>query len=110
MSEISKINASVGLPMVASEYRDQAVRSGAGEKVTDSGDGANKSLLAKSASSIDKPSPLIMSNVSLKFEVDEKTNEITIKIMDQTTKKVIRSIPPEELKDLRDGVMVELFT
>jgi flagellar protein FlaG len=110
MSEISKINSGIGLPMVASEYRDQAVRGNNGEKAADSNETASKAAQPKPAAANEKPSPLMMANVSLKFEVDEKTNEITIKIMDEKSKKVIRSIPPEELKDLRDGVMVELFT
>ncbi|HEX7554976.1 MAG TPA: flagellar protein FlaG [Leptolinea sp.] len=110
MSEISKVNPSVGLPKVASEYRDQAVRGANGEKAADSTEAASKSHQSKPTPSTEKPSPLMMSNVSLKFEVDEKTNEVTIKILDEKSKKVIRSIPPEELKDLRDGVMVELFT
>jgi len=110
MSDINKINASVGVPIGASEYRDQAVRSSSGEKAADAGDAASKAQQAKPAAPAEKPNPLVMSNVSLKFEVNEKTNEITIKILDDKTKKVIRSIPPEELKDLRDGVMVELFT
>ena len=95
MSEISKVNSGVGHPMAASEYRDQAIRGSNGEKVTDAGDAANKSLLAKSTGTNEKPAPLKMSNVSLKFEVDAKTNEITIKIMDEKSKKVIRSIPPD---------------
>jgi uncharacterized FlaG/YvyC family protein len=40
------------------------------------------------------------SDVSLRFEVDSQNHELTIYILDKANKKVLRTIPPDELKDL----------
>lgn len=48
-------------------------------------------------------------DVHLKFQVDDDTNEITVLILDKISKEVIRTIPPEELSSLRAGDLFELF-
>jgi uncharacterized FlaG/YvyC family protein len=46
----------------------------------------------------------------LQFRVDEKTNDVTIMIMDKETDKVIRTIPPEAIKDIPTGQLMEYST
>jgi hypothetical protein len=50
------------------------------------------------------------SDVRLKFQVDEKTNEVTCMVIDKSSHRVIRTIPPDELKNLREGDLVQLYT
>jgi hypothetical protein len=50
------------------------------------------------------------SDVRLKFQVDEKTNEVTCMVIDRSSHRVIRTIPPDELKNLREGDLVQLYT
>lgn len=49
-------------------------------------------------------------NTRLQFRVDDKTNDITIMIMDRETDKVIRTIPPEAIKDIPVGQLMEYST
>jgi len=48
-------------------------------------------------------------DVYLRFKVDEKTQDITIYILDRTTREVVRTIPSEELAKLKAGDLVSLF-
>lgn len=41
-------------------------------------------------------SKIKMSNTQLQYSIDEETQRISIKVIDQNTDKVIREIPPEE--------------
>ncbi|NPB09018.1 MAG: flagellar protein FlaG [Thermodesulfobacteria bacterium] len=41
-------------------------------------------------------------NVRLVFNVDEKTGEIVVQVVDPKTNEVIRQIPPEELLRIRE--------
>jgi uncharacterized FlaG/YvyC family protein len=49
-----------------------------------------------------------LSNVSLQFRVDDKTNDVTIFIVDRQSKKVLRSIPAGELQKLQVGDLLKL--
>jgi uncharacterized FlaG/YvyC family protein len=49
------------------------------------------------------------SNVFLKFKVDEDTRNITVYVIDRETKRVLRSIPPEEMNKLQTGDLLELI-
>ncbi|MEJ5300857.1 MAG: flagellar protein FlaG [Thermodesulforhabdaceae bacterium] len=40
-------------------------------------------------------------NVSLSFDVDDKTHDIVVKVINRETGKLVRQIPPEELLKLR---------
>jgi hypothetical protein len=56
--------------------------------------------------------PKSMTNGSdcfLKFRVDEKTRDVTVYVIDRATKRVLRSIPPEELNTLQAGDLLELL-
>jgi flagellar protein FlaG len=39
-------------------------------------------------------------NKKLQFVVDQQTHEVTVKVIDKTTDKVIKVLPPEELQRL----------
>jgi len=39
-------------------------------------------------------------NKKLEFDVDQRTHEVTVKVIDKTTDKVIKVLPPEELQRL----------
>jgi len=66
----------------------------------------------KSSAPENKPQPAQSSvaDVRLKFSVDPETNDVTVMMVDKTSNKIIRTIPPEELKNLREGGLVELST
>ena len=48
------------------------------------------------------------SNVSIHFRVDEKTNDLTVFVVDRKSKKVIRSIPANELSKLSAGELLKI--
>lgn len=50
-----------------------------------------------------------MSEITLKFKIDEKTNQVTIYLLDRASHKVVRSIPPEEMQKMGPGELLELF-
>jgi uncharacterized FlaG/YvyC family protein len=50
-----------------------------------------------------------LSNVRLQFRIDEKTRDVTLLVLDKTTHKVLRTIPPEEMTKLEAGDLMELF-
>ena len=39
-------------------------------------------------------------NIQSEFGIHEKTNRITVKLVDKTTKEVIKELPPEKTLDL----------
>jgi uncharacterized FlaG/YvyC family protein len=49
-----------------------------------------------------------VTDVFLKFQIDEE-NDLTIYVLDKTSKEVIRTIPPEEIAHMSAGELVELF-
>jgi uncharacterized FlaG/YvyC family protein len=49
------------------------------------------------------------SNVFLKFKVDENSSNITVYVVDRETKRIIRSIPPEEMNKLQTGDLLEMI-
>jgi uncharacterized FlaG/YvyC family protein len=61
-----------------------------------------------------KPEPpkhpaLLSGDVSLRFLVDDDTHAITILVVDRESKKVIRSIPPEEMGSFQGGNLFDYF-
>ena len=48
-------------------------------------------------------------DIGLKFQVNDETNEVTIFVIDRASKQVLRTIPPEEMKNLSAGDLLELF-
>ncbi|MDR2509867.1 MAG: flagellar protein FlaG [Spirochaetaceae bacterium] len=43
-------------------------------------------------------------NRKLQFKVNHESNEVTVKVVDGSTNKVIKVLPPEELQRLRRGI------
>ncbi len=50
----------------------------------------------------------MLSNVSIHFRVDQETNDVTIFIVDRKSRKVLRSIPANELEKLKIGELLKL--
>jgi flagellar protein FlaG len=50
------------------------------------------------------PHATVPGNRRLKFEVDHKSHDVTVKVIDGETDKVIRVLPPEELQRLHDNM------
>jgi len=57
-----------------------------------------------------KSQPIIknLSDVRLKFQVDPETKDVTVLVLDKASKKVIRTIPPEDIRKLNEGELFEL--
>jgi uncharacterized FlaG/YvyC family protein len=53
--------------------------------------------------------PVLNGDVRLKFIVDAKTNDVTVLVLDKTSRQIIRTIPTEELKNLTRGDLVTIF-
>lgn len=56
-----------------------------------------------------KHTAVLTGDVSLRFLVDDDTHAITILVVDRTSQKVIRSIPPEEMGSFQDGNLFDYF-
>jgi uncharacterized FlaG/YvyC family protein len=50
-----------------------------------------------------------LGDVSLKFEIDRKTHDVTILILDRSTRQVVRTIPPDEMSKMDPGELLQLF-
>jgi uncharacterized FlaG/YvyC family protein len=50
-----------------------------------------------------------ISDVFLRFKVDEDTSNITVYVIDRETRRVLRSIPPEEMNKIQAGDLLELL-
>lgn len=48
-------------------------------------------------------------NLALRFRVDPDTHAVTVLLVDQATKRIVRSVPPEELQKLNSGDLVHLL-
>lgn len=48
-------------------------------------------------------------NLALRFRVDPDTHNVTVLLVDQATKRVVRSVPPEDLQKLNNGDLVQLL-
>jgi flagellar protein FlaG len=48
-------------------------------------------------------------NTSLKFQINDETNEITVLIIDKSTNKVLHTIPAEEINNLPAGNLMQYF-
>jgi len=49
------------------------------------------------------------SNVFLKFRVDEKTNDLTVFVIDRASRQVLRTIPSDELTHMHSGDLLKLL-
>jgi uncharacterized FlaG/YvyC family protein len=71
-------------------------------------DGGSSPAARYAASTV--PASKGFSDVLLRFKVDPGTKEVTVMVVDKASRKVVRTIPPEELKTLNEGELFELFT
>lgn len=53
--------------------------------------------------------PVMNGDVHLKFIVNEKTHDVIVLVLDRTSRRVIRTIPTEELNNLSRGDLVTVF-
>jgi len=126
MSDTMNISQSVNLPSAPNEFVDKGIWGGRGEKAVETVDPGVKQQPQVEAARLQyvekggaqqhadpakaKSKPLAQMDVRLKFEVDAKTKDVKVLILDPATHKVIRTIPADELKNFREGDMVELYT
>jgi uncharacterized FlaG/YvyC family protein len=50
-----------------------------------------------------------MADIRLRFQVDPKTNDVTVFLINRETHNVVRTIPAQELKDMPQGRLFEFF-
>lgn len=53
--------------------------------------------------------PVTNADTFLRFMVDKKTNDITVYIVDRASNRVMRSIPPNEVNNLKAGDLLKLL-
>lgn len=51
--------------------------------------------------------PSALNKTALRFRVDMETHKVTIMIVDKATDKVIATVPPEAIKDIPSGQLLE---
>lgn len=109
MTDSVRFGSGPGYPVssVAAEYRAQKVASKPAKPADEKKSAANEVSKEKAS---DAPSSLALSDVRLRFQVDQETHDVTVLVLDKKTNDLIRTIPPEELKKFREGDMVALFT
>jgi hypothetical protein len=67
---------------------------------------------AATAPQVQAPKPAApprYSDVRVKFMVDAQTRDVTVLILDRASQKVIRTIPADEMANLNEGDILELF-
>lgn len=64
---------------------------------------------AEKSSNEQQAAPVLNGDVRLKFIVDSKTNDVTVLVLDKTSRQIIRTIPTDELKNLTRGDLVTVF-
>lgn len=77
----------------------------AGKENKDAQIKANEGTVKKLNEKYAKP----LGDVSLKFKIDEDTHDVTVFIVDNESKKVVRTIPPEEMAKINAGELLQLF-
>jgi uncharacterized FlaG/YvyC family protein len=72
-------------------------------------EGARSRGTAAESSAPTTTTPQNQSNIRLVFKVDDKTNKVTVLVVDKESQKVIRSIPFDEQAKLKQGELLELL-
>jgi len=62
-----------------------------------------KQVIHATAADMEQVSSLVFSR-KLQFVVDQRSNEVIVKVIDKETDKVIKELPPEELQRLHRNV------
>ena len=79
------------------------------EEVQSSDVAAPKDNTAGSKAAETNLAPVLNGDVRLKFIVDNKTNDVTVLVLDKASRQIIRTIPSDELKNLTQGDLVTIF-
>ncbi len=80
-----------------------------GENKGENGEKFNQEMMRQAMKELSKKA----TNVEAEFGIHEKTNRITIKMVDKKTKEVIKELPPEKMLDMlarmweMSGLMVD---
>ncbi len=53
--------------------------------------------------------PVTNSDTFLRFMVDKKTNDITVYVVDRASRRIMRSIPPTDVNNLKAGDLLKLL-
>ena len=61
----------------------------------------------ESAKAISKIAPNLGQDTMLKFEVDAQANKVTVLVVDKATEKIVTTIPPEAIKDIPSGDLLQ---
>ena len=85
-----------GKPVTTSNVASQKQNGGQNPETETTLDGKKVAQSTIDTTMSDINSKIKMSNTQLKYSIDEETQRISIKVIDQNTDKVIREIPPEE--------------
>jgi uncharacterized FlaG/YvyC family protein len=68
---------------------------------------------SKSEPTAEKPAqsllPITNADTFLRIMVDEKSNDITVYVVDRASQRVMRSIPPNEVNNLKAGDLLKLM-
>ena len=54
--------------------------------------------------------PVQKQDVRMRFLVNPETKDVTVLIYDKSSQKVIRTIPPKELSQMKEGELVDLMS
>ncbi|PWH19895.1 MAG: hypothetical protein DDG59_01655 [Anaerolineae bacterium] len=80
------------------------------EKVQQSGAPQNESSSKDAAGiKVSEKGKRPFGDVTLRFEIDSQTHDVTILILDKASQRVVRTIPPEEMARMDPGELLQLF-
>jgi|WetSurMetagenome_2_1015567.scaffolds.fasta_scaffold937934_1 uncharacterized FlaG/YvyC family protein len=111
LDPISPIQSSP--PKAAVQPAEQAARDTNAANAAAKASGENKEAASEAPAKVAakaKPAVSSFSNIELKFQVDPKTQALSVLILDRTAHRLIRTIPPDELKQMQAGDLVELLS
>ncbi len=105
VSQAAKIlpvtQGAVGYPQV----EQTGLASLSGKENKDAQMKTNEETVKKLGAKFTKP----LGDVSLKFKIDEDTHDVTVLIVDNESKKIVRTIPPEEMAKINAGELLQLL-
>ncbi len=86
---------------IAATKKEKVESSGAPQKERESSDASGVKVDGKGT----RP----FGDVTLRFEIDSQTHDVTILILDKASRQVVRTIPPEEMARMNPGELLQLF-
>jgi len=94
VANVGSFPAASPLPLPG-DFRGQAARQPAANKM-------KPQVIHSTASDLEQIG--LVFNKKLRFIVDHDSNEVTVKVIDKETDKVIKELPPEELQRLHSDL------